>query len=415
MNEPSFDALEATVQRAGIPALFDQLAEVLRAEKKYPQLFEALLMKKRHELGLPLQGGDTLRDLPEDKQVEVENYYVEVCRTVGGLFLESGDIVAAWPYFRAIDEPKLVAEAIERWQPSSVAATGGPESYDAGGSLTDAIVDIALNQGAHARRGYELVLSQYGVCRAITVFEHQMPFTGEVKEECGVLLVNRLYHDLLESVRADVMSRESASGEGVPGEGASGTAGVGDDLRKLIESRPWLFSSHGYHVDVSHLQSVVRISLGLRSREALEKALQMTEYGRRLARDFQSPDRPPFTDFYNDYRIFLQALLGTGIDGAVRYYAQQAERASPDEEGRHFPGEVLVYLLYRVGRYRDAIDAYLKHLKSTRAPLSIAPSLLELCERAGDYTKALETARDKGDLLQFAAGLVRKTGVQSAD
>src|SRR2546426_1202773 len=211
MNEPTFDALEGAVQSEGIPALFDQLANILRAEKKYPQLFEALLMKKRHELGLPLQGGDTLRDLPEEKQIEVENYYVDVCRTVGGLFLDGGDIVASWPYFRAIDEPKLVAEAIEKWQPPTATAGSGPESYEAAGSITDAIVDIALNQGANPRRGYELVLSQYGVCRAITVFEHQMPFSGEVKEGCGVLLVSRLYHDLLESVKADVAAREGTS------------------------------------------------------------------------------------------------------------------------------------------------------------------------------------------------------------
>jgi hypothetical protein len=400
-TEPnSLAALANVLEGRGAPAAFDKLAEILRSEKKLPQLFEALLMKKRHELGLPLLGTDTFRDLPEATQRQVEDYYIEVCREIGGLYLEQGDISGAWPYFRAIDEPKKIAEAIDAWQPP--VAGEASETYETAGSKTDAIVDIALHQGANPRRGYELVLSQYGVCRAITVLEHQFPHAGDVKEECGGMLVRRLHRDLVESLRNDIRHREGA----VPAE---------SDVRVLIENRPWLFQDHGYHVDVSHLQSVIRASASFKNKDALELALQMTEYGRRLPRDFQMNDRPPFDDFYNDYRIFLQAIAGTGIDGAVRYFTQKADRASPDEDGKHFPGEVLVHLLYRVGRYKDAIEAHLKYLGSYRGPLSAAPTLFELCELAGDYSKVLEQAKSREDLLQYTAALVKQAGVRTAD
>jgi hypothetical protein len=399
MDKPPIEDIEATIAAAGPLAALDRLAEICRGQKKYPQLFEARLMKKRFQLGLPLQGTETFRDIPPSLQAEVEDYYVEVCREVGSLFLESGDIVNAWPYFRAIDEPQQVAAAIDRFVPPDPNAS---ETYVGGGSVTDAVIDIALSQGANPRRGYELALSQYGVCRAITLLEHQFPYTGEVKESCAALLIRRLHGDLLGSLRADIQRRE-------------GKAPEGSDIRQLLENRPWLFEGYGYHVDVSHLQSAIRVSATLEAKDVLALALEMAEYGRKLPRDFQSHDRPPFDDFYNDYRIFFQALLGIGVDGAVRYFTQKAERATPDDDGKHLPGEILVHLLWRVGRTGEAIAAFLKYLRNYRGQLTAAPPLIELCDRAGDFSKLLELARERDDLLQYTAALVKRSGGQTPD
>ena len=54
-----FTKLAETLESSGVPAALDFLAETLEAEKKFPQLFEALLMKKRHELGLPIEPSDS--------------------------------------------------------------------------------------------------------------------------------------------------------------------------------------------------------------------------------------------------------------------------------------------------------------------------------------------------------------------
>ena len=61
MNEPLFDHLESCAPFPGPDAVFDTLIETLENEQRLPQLFEAHLMKVRHELGLPLLERRALR------------------------------------------------------------------------------------------------------------------------------------------------------------------------------------------------------------------------------------------------------------------------------------------------------------------------------------------------------------------
>ena len=391
-----FQKLLDTLDGDGVAASIDCLIETLEGEKQFPQLFEALLMKKRHQLGLPIEGSDSIRDIPEEHRDEVENYYVEVCRIIGGHFLVEGRIGSAWPYFRAIDDSEQVATAISSWEPPEDWGEYKEDEEENDDDDLDGIIEVAFNQGAHPVRGYELILSHYGTCRAITTFEHQFPFQGEIREKCGKLLIDQLYGELRESLRNDIENREKKELSG------------DDDVGELIAEREWLFESLGYHIDVSHLQSCVRAAGSLEDPETIRKAIQMCDYGRRLGRDYQVSERPPFEDFYNDYRILLRALAGEGIDGAVRYYTAKVERGGVDEEGNNFPAEVLTFLLAQVGRPEDAIATYVEHLKDISGPLSICPSLLELSARANDYSQLLETARDKGDLLQFGLGLVKR-------
>ena len=118
-----FQKLLDTLDGGGVAAAIDCLIETLEGEKQFPQLFEALLMKKRHQLGLPIEGSDSIRDIPEEHREEVEEYYVEVCRIIGGHFLAEGRIGAAWPYFRAIDDSEQVAAAISSWEPPRTGAS----------------------------------------------------------------------------------------------------------------------------------------------------------------------------------------------------------------------------------------------------------------------------------------------------
>lgn len=396
-----FAALDDALEKGGVDQAFETLAELLRERKLYRQLFEARLMRKRRELGLPIDGSESIRDLPAELQETVEHAYVEICREVGGLFLADGDIRGAWPYFQAIDEPARVRDAIEAWQPSHseerALPPGDPGHYTDGVDETDAIVDIAFYQGAHPVRGYEILLSRYGTCRAVTIFEHQFPHSAEVRARCAEILVRHLYGELLAGLRADLERR------GVE-------VAPGATVRSLTEGHPELFAEQfGYHVDLSHLQAAIRAAAGLESREDIGRAVEMCEYGRRLARDFQAvADRAPFDDFYNDYRILLRAFLGEGVDGAIRYFRSKSERAGPDETGHHFSGEVLVYLLHRTGRAREAVDAWRECLSETAHRTTLVPSFVELCRRAGDFAPALETARARDDLLQYAAALVHR-------
>src|SRR5690606_12078434 len=148
MTNDAFKALDEALARGGVEATFETLAQILRERKLYRQLFEALLMRKRRELGLPLEGGEAIRDLPEELQETVERAYVEICREVGRLFLAEGDIRSAWPYFQAIDEVAEIREAIDAWEPSKEPAEpiphDDPRHFTDGVDETDAIVDIAF-------------------------------------------------------------------------------------------------------------------------------------------------------------------------------------------------------------------------------------------------------------------------------
>lgn len=391
-----FSKLAETLESSGIPAALDYLAETLEAEKKFPQLFEALLMKKRHQLGLPIEGSDSIREIPEEHRQEVEDYYVEVCRIIGGHFLAENKIGLAWPYFRAIEETDTIAAAISAWEPPEDWGEYNEDEEETDDDDLDGIIEVAFNQGAHPVRGYELILSHYGTCRAITTFEHQFPYQGENREKCGKLLIDQLYGELLSSLRNDIETTENKE------------AAAEDDIGTLIAEREWLFESLGYHIDISHLQSCIRAAASLEDPETIRKATQMCDYGRRLGRDYQVSERPPFEDFYNDYRILLRALAGEGIDGAVRYYTSKVEKNEPDEEGNNFPAEVLVFLLSKVERHAEATDVFVKYLSDVPGPLSICPNLLELSKQAGDYSQLLSIAENKNDLLQFGQGLVQR-------
>ena len=148
-----FNKLTETLESSGIPAAIDFLAETLEAEKKFPQLFEALLMKKRHELGLPIEGSNSIRDIPEEHRQEVEDYYVEVCRIIGGHFLSENRISLAWPYFRAIEETDDIRAAISSWEPPEDWGEYKEDEEESDEDDLDGIIDVAFNLGAHPVRG----------------------------------------------------------------------------------------------------------------------------------------------------------------------------------------------------------------------------------------------------------------------
>ena len=70
------------------------------------------------------------------------------------------------------------------------------------------------------------------------------------------------------------------------------------------------------------------------------------------------------------------------------------------------PSETYVDLLARIGRYKEAVSAAIALSKPGVQPVGIAPSLLELAEKAGDYAAVLEYCKGRGDTLGYAAALV---------
>jgi len=376
MPDDLFDTLDETLRSGGAEAGFDLLIRQFREEKKYPLVFEARIMKSRHELGLPVIHDGQLEDLPGEKRAAHERAFVEAAREVGGLFLAGGDIPRAWSYFRAIGETAPVAAAIETLEPQE---------------NQEAVIEIALHERVHPRKGFELILANYGICRAITFFE-QYP-DRKTREDCIRLLVRTLHGELVESIRRAIARNEGQSSE---------TRSVPE----LMAGRDWLFGEYDYYVDTSHLASVLRFALDATDRETLALAVELAEYGKHLAPTFQFHADSPFEDGCKAYAIYLRALAGEDVDHAVAYFRGKIAAGDAENSGTE-PAQRVVALLAKLGRYPEAIAVSLDHLRDTDPNQLFCPSVYQLCQTAGDYGLLRRLARERGDLLHFAAAALQ--------
>ncbi len=375
MNDDTFDLIEQAVHSSGPESGLDLLAARLKTEKQYPLLFEARMMQKRYALGLPLIQIGSLDDVPDEKRVAYEQAFTEAAREIGSLFLADGDIQHAWPYFRALGDRAPVAEAIEK--------------VDASHEELEGIIQLALDERVYPRKGFELLLDHYGLCRAITYFE-QYP-DPKTREECAMLLVRTLHHELIESLRRAIIQRERHA----PDTGS---------VPALIDGRDWLFGDMDYYVDTSHLIAVIRFALDLHDIEVLRLAVELCGYGAHLSPQFKYKVEPPFDDVYVDHAMYLRALLGEDVDAVIAHFHKKIMDNDPSVTGSA-PAQVLVALLVRLKRYQEAIQISVEHLNEIPAEQLACPPVLQLCQLAGDYPLLRKLARERGDLLGFAAGL----------
>lgn len=378
MEPAVFDHLEQSLHEQGPGAAIDRLCAVLRERKDYGGLFYALLLKKRHELGVSPVPSGPASDLPEEVHEPYEEAIRQAGRLVGRLYLDEGNIPQAWAYFRMLSEPGPVAEALELHTPK--------EDED-----MQQLVDIAFYQGVHPRKGFDWILERFGLCNSITTLSSQeLGLAPDTRLYCIRRLVRALYAELGERLVHDIVRH----GQPDP---ATRT------VRELIAARDWLFEGDGYHVDISHLGAVVQFAVYLPPGEELEMAREFCAYGRRLSSQFRSPGEPPFEDLYADHAIYLAALAGDDREAGLNHFRAKVDRADPERDGTR-PAEVLVNLLLRVDRAPDALAVARRHLtQSSGRPLS-CPGLLELCQRTGDYRTLAEVAREQDDLVHFLAG-----------
>ncbi len=372
MTDNAFDLIDQALRSGGPQAGFDFLAQNALQEKNYPLLFEVRLLRKRHELGLPLIQVDDTATLPPATPREYDKAFIDAAREVGGLFLADGNIPRAWPYFRAIGETGPVAEAIGKFE-----STEGIEP----------IIEIAFMERVNPHKGFQMILSNYGICRAITSFG-QFP-SREGRDESLRLLVRTLHSELVENLKRVIAKNEE-------------TAPDTRSVPELMAGRDWLFEGHSYYVDTSHLISVIRFSLDLSDRETLGLAIELAEHGSHLGSMFQERSDPPFENFYVDHGIYLKALRGDDVDAAVAYFRQKVEACDLAETGTA-PAQILVGLLARLDRYQEAIEISLRYLADTNPSDLACPSVLQLCFLAGDYGRLRDLARERGDLLNYTA------------
>jgi hypothetical protein len=176
-------------------------------------------------------------------------------------------------------------------------------------------------------------------------------------------------------------------------------------LRELVADRDWLFHENSYHIDTTHLASTVRIARACSDPADLRLALDLTEYGRRLNAQFQYQGDEPFAEMYPSHAFYFQALLGENVEAALGYFKNKAEMLDPQYHTL-VPVEIYVDLLARLGRYKEAVQAAIALSKPGVQPVGLAPSLLELADKAGDFSAVLEYCQGKNDILGYAAALV---------
>lgn len=374
MPETDFNQIE-TLLADGAEG-FDRLADRFIAEKAYPAVFEARLMRKRLELGLPLILEGPLDEVPK----AYEQAQLDAAREVGKLFLDDGAIYRAWPYYRALGDRHPVRDAIERFEPS------GDEQE------IDGIVEIAYHERVHPLKGFELILEHYGICRAITNFSHYPSEEGRV--EAARLLTRTLYDDLLASIKRAI-------------EGAEGAAPESDSIAELVREREWLFDGANYFIDNSHVSSIVQMAPDWEDRETLRLVLELTEYGRRLSDMYQFKGDAPFENVYADVGVYVKALLGEEQDAAVAHFKAKLGEG-PDPFG-DIPAQTLVKLLVQLERYEEALDIAEARLMDVDPARMICPSPLELCRLAADYERMKRIAKTTGNKLAYAAAVASET------
>jgi hypothetical protein len=178
--------------------------------------------------------------------------------------------------------------------------------------------------------------------------------------------------------------------------------GVGD----IVQAHPDLFDEGAYHIDTSHLSSVVQFALELDACPERKLARELCAYGEKLSDTFKFASDPPFERTYADYKVLLDTLDGENVEAGVKHFRDKVEPGVA--QGSTFPAEVYVNLLLKLDRKADALATAKNYLAGENRQLS-CPSVYELCQQAGDFGGLAEAARARGDGVNFLAGLIAGT------
>ncbi|HUG80950.1 MAG TPA: hypothetical protein VML01_04765 [Bryobacterales bacterium] len=381
--ETPFQEVEKLLAEREPAAAFDYLIERYRAEEKYALLFEARLMKKRHELGLPLIPTVPLDGLDPEVQRAYDDGSVEAAREVGELFLAQGNIGRAWPYFRAVGESGPVRQAIEQ--------------MPAGAELDD-VIQVAFNERVHPKKGFELILQNHGICRAITCFGQYPSLEG--RDESARLLIETLHGEVVANMKRVIERQEGAAPET-------------NSIPELIAGREWLFEGNSYYVDTSHVGSCIQFGPELQDEGTLRLLIELTEYGKHLSEMFQYHGEPPFENIYEDYGIYLRCVVGDEADAGVVHFRTKIENYHPDEIGSA-PAQVLVKLLVRLKRFDEAIEAFDRFLTDADPNYLSCPNRIQLCQMGRRFDELRRVAEERGDLLTFAAARLQENAAGAA-
>lgn len=379
MNATQLDELKTLATKSGPEKAITALCQELEKEGDYNKLFYALIMEARQKHGLCVVPTAPSEDIPREKQAEFEEAIRLAARKCGELHLANNELDQAWNFFKMIGETEPIKSVIDALDPR-------PEDD------LEVAIRLAFYEGLNMARGYEWILERYGLCNAITTLTSQdFSHMPAVREHCLQKLIQALYAELALRLRTEIEHRE-----GNADSLASIPSGEPREVMNLIHGRDWLFEEDGYHIDLSHLSSAIQMSIHLPPCAEMDIAIELCEYGKKLSGKFLARSEPPFENFYESYQCYLGILKGTNVEENLEYFRQKAREN--EEGGSSYPAEVLLQLLERIGRNKEALELAGKTLN--------AAGLFGMCRKAGDFSAMEHAARVQEDPIHFLSAVI---------
>jgi hypothetical protein len=399
---PDFARLERTCDERGPAAMCDALAVSLAARGRWHAVFDLRLVQARLSLGLPTSGNIDAVD--EATRTQLDNLTLAACREVGWPLLEAGQVAAAWMYLRAAVPTEEVATRLRARADLALVARSTRPDDEEPSRVIEEILGVALWESADPGLGIELVLKTQGTCNCITAYEQAVSRLPAVRQApAAATLVAHLHEEVGRAVAEDLKARgietAMANAAELP-------------LVALLDMAGGLVGDGSVHVDVSHLQSVLRIARVCTDQESLRRCYELAVYGCRLPEEVTYPGEPPFENVAEASRHFFGAQIGRDVSEAVAYFRRQAAMADSDVAGS-LPLDTLVLLLTRLGRSAEALHEAMNRPReglppSTLQAAGLLPSLVDLARASGQWDMLLGACRRHGDEVTFAATLAAR-------
>ena len=380
---PLIADLEVSLLPTEPGSVLDRLESVLVQQRDYHRLFDAKMMRVRQRMGLRITRPTALSDVPREQEPEFRKAWTDTAREIGQLFLDNGLLPDAWAYFRTIQEPERVRAAIQ----AKVAEASGLTDQD-----REELLNLALYDGAHMVEGIRLLLRTHGTCNTVTAMSQVIgQMSPAERRQAAAIMVRHLYTDLQASVRRDIERRQPLLRAEIP-------------LREMIVGKDYLFADGNYHIDVSHLHSIVGFARNLhREDPELKLAVELSLYGEQLSEHLRYPADVPFEDYYVASGYFLRALSGEDEQAGLDWFTCRLQQ-EPDEADRRMIAFVLVDLATRLGRAAEVLETVAPWLSRMEDPNGF--SFTAACIESGRPELLEMTARANDDVLAFATSLL---------
>ncbi len=393
-----FEIFEETSRSKGLFQAIDGLCANFVEQKRYHELFELRKVQLRLHLGLPVEKWQSIEELPAKQGQALEQGLLGICREVGSMLMRDGDFISGWSYLEPVGDKQLARELLG--------------SVDVTNENVEALVHLCITRGVDPARGYQLVLDRFGTCAAITALETQLGNAPlDIRRETTGKLVRHVYQELCRNIERTLNDDAEQAGRSYPT----------GHLAGLMDSHKDLTTGLAHHMDTTHLASTIRFSRILCDPQAVALAIELAIYGTGLHNDFQYRGTAPFAATYFDTLEFLRVLGGAGRESGEVDAVIERMRTSASEQRNALKildsAAWLVYLLDRLGRGKEAIDAWLEYLHEVddKSVINedIAPSLQQLSSRYRLHDRVARTLIERGDLLGYAT--VMSSREQSAN